>query len=507
MGKLLDLTKEFLQQESPSKLQELLAHLAFLEEQIRAQEQSVNEIVDQNPEAESQHGLVLEQYFSALESVETSCEALRLSLNEGRHLEIQERAMRVAEHEYELSLAFDGVNTTFNNFGRVSQLSALNELHSMAGDVELGAVPASFLGAAARREERKVELALSSSAEPLKSALQELRRVLKQLADHLDESDVLSEEQLELTSYMNAILVAGESVSVERARTELQERAVGPTGIPNLNLLLDSLGLFLDGQASPDDVLEYLDVLLEMVSRLEEGTSEMLSVSGGAVGEECGRLNEVVQDLETCLLDLEEILFEEDAPVGDFDTLKEQLIDLADEFSEAHEVVQALAEREGKVPCVACGAYNPSERRQCLKCSAILPVDAREKVARLEFVAAQSGIRDSKQSETIGGDNFRRLFQAIDRTLAGQKTARLVQRELQKLMVAVQGLLSIDISKASESDRQVVENYNLDLIGFLEVSKLTLEAVGKGDFEQLELHRSSLWNLMQNLEKMRKSLV
>jgi hypothetical protein len=458
--------------------------------QLKNQESYLDALLGQNPELEDLCALELEQYSASLSVYESCLDRLEVSLTHAQYDVSLEEAECAVQLEYELGLHWDQLVQAIETIGEATPFRAINDIIKLADEVLRDDVPANFLGMACRQQERELQLVISTAAEHLVGSYQALHELLKNLADEVD----LVGAEANISAAVGRIVEAANTLGSAQRQEQLVRIAAEPTRIASLNLLFHFLNELENGQAYLEDLVGPFQSFYQAVPSLLDTAVGVADGAQGTLLEETQRLIANLQDIESSVLDLEDVVFGDDEEI-ELRPFKEQLLELADEFADIFKAVEQLSELEGKVPCVSCSYYNPADRKQCQECGAILPAVARERVAQLEVVAQQSGVVESgAEPRFVMTENFRRLFQAIDRVIEGADASKELLRETKRMIVSVSKLQKFDFSSLASDDKAgLVERYRPSLDNFANALAEAKSACLEENLALLESSRGRLW--------------
>ncbi|MDQ7825665.1 MAG: hypothetical protein RDV48_22890 [Candidatus Eremiobacteraeota bacterium] len=86
------------------------------------------------------------------------------------------------------------------------------------------------------------------------------------------------------------------------------------------------------------------------------------------------------------------------------------------------EIFQSISEREGKTPCIRCSHYNPSDRKTCEKCGAVLPASAEmlQPARTFELDEQDEHVEGRAPTEEITmTENIYKVFDAVNKVSEG----------------------------------------------------------------------------------------
>jgi len=265
---------------------------------------------------------------------------------------------------------------------------------------------------------------------------------------------------------------------------QMSQRTVGPTPDPQANLVI-SLAQDVENLRIHESVLvealnDLYKALVDMRTEFEKAATT--ATDSVLVQEEIDRAREAIELQDTALREFAEFLQNREVLVMHSAVAKLERSAIA--LYECYEQFQSIADREGKTVCVRCSHYNPSNRKNCEKCGAGLPVMATTNPA--------SSI-DAREGEPAGvgaaqgpvlTENMVRIYTAVNKVHEGEITKEQFLKEVEWF----EGLLE----KSSSWDQ---EEPDLDAVS--DEERPQAEAVLKALDEAEEMFRQG-WQELQS---------
>jgi hypothetical protein len=225
---------------------------------------------------------------------------------------------------------------------------------------------------------------------------------------------------------VGALFTAPEPTEVQRGLSE------GPTSYPNVNAVVNLARQAGEGRVPRGRLDEAVKALGGQLQSLRANLGVMSRTStSGAVDDAIAGIEPRLRALEDALASLRE-----EALIGAAGALEAGLAELA-----------ARIEREGQVPCVKCGAFNPAGLRTCGRCNSVLPASVSEGFSSFEVQEGEAPvIADEQASDTVMTENVDRLFRAVNEFAEGESS----RDELEAALAWMEGLLA-EASRAGAS--------------------------------------------------------
>lgn len=226
----------------------------------------------------------------------------------------------------------------------------------------------------------------------LKNAFDEHIRCMNRLAIALDKNNkfgVDKEVHLARTTFgrIKELLPAA----------QLSARAQGPTPLPEINLVINTARDVEHGLIHQNVLIDVLEKVGDSFGQTrEELESADLGPQASALArEELDRVRDAFDELEEAFGEFYEFLDNRELMV--LRSAIAKLTEAGKRIASSQESFQSIAEREGKVPCIKCQHYNPSDRHTCEKCGAPLPKMAGTAVSTFE--TTEGPVRAAQQDE------------------------------------------------------------------------------------------------------------
>ncbi|NDD29353.1 MAG: hypothetical protein EB084_13920 [Proteobacteria bacterium] len=219
---------------------------------------------------------------------------------------------------------------------------------------------------------------------------------------------------------------------------QMRMRTQGPTQSPMANFVINMAVEYASGSIPEQYLRDALDQLkgnFENLRRQFEATARG-HIESVLIQEEAARVRTALE-LEEQALDTYYRFFEtrEGFLLG---TASKQLVEAMQRLDEAQKAFAELADREGKILCVRCSAYNERDRRTCEKCGARLLQPAETGVmSTLEFSEQMSSARSGEEDIPVG-ENIQRIFKAVNEVAEGHISLEQFEAELNWLEEVVE---------------------------------------------------------------------
>ena len=140
----------------------------------------------------------------------------------------------------------------------------------------------------------------------------------------------------------------------------------GPTACPPINYLLSLARAVREQRARPDELEAAIELLERDIDTLHAEAESLVCDSRSVL------LHDAWDTLEEALLDvMDDVFVLIEAP--DVDAVEAHLIEAVARVERARAALDAIADRDGKTPCVRCGTPNESSLLRCARCGNVLP--------------------------------------------------------------------------------------------------------------------------------------
>lgn len=211
----------------------------------------------------------------------------------------------------------------------------------------------------------------------------------------------------------------------------MSQRTVGPTPDPQANLVI-SLAKDVENLRIHESVLvEALNDLYKALVGMREEFEKAATTASDSVlvQEEIDRAREAIELQDTALREFAEFMQNREVLVMHSAVAKLERSAIA--LYECYEQFQSIADREGKTVCVRCSHYNPSNRKNCEKCGAGLPVMATSgpasSIDAREGEPAQAGLPQGP----VLTENMVRIYTAVNKVHEGEITKEQFLKEVE----------------------------------------------------------------------------
>ncbi|MGV8119945.1 MAG: hypothetical protein AB2L14_09325 [Candidatus Xenobiia bacterium LiM19] len=288
-----------------------------------------------------------------------------------------------------------------------------------------------------------------------------------------------------------------------------------PTIIPSANLIINCSKLLAEGRVDRVIVLSIIRDFREMLMSVQAGTDEirLVKVPDETVKMDGERMLAALHDLCDALDSYESAISGDDLP--SLLPCEKAMSDAACSFEIAYLVIKDIADSEGLITCIKCGARNTPDNTKCHNCNTLLPAISAEKLSVLDICersdpfSAQSG--DTRMTTTVF-----RLFDSaealLEQVISREEFLSIVQK-----MDALVRKAAGAVKSAPPPAMEVLKN---DAASLEEARTLYLEAVddlahGLELFREfsdrlsrdtMDMAREVAWNGLSKLQKVQKLL-
>lgn len=262
--------------------------------------------------------------------------------------------------------------------------------------------------------------------------------------------------------------------------------AQGPTAMPAANVLINTARGVLRGTYSLDLMEETLSWYQGYISAVEEQFNSAVEgeTDSALLLDELPRTREIADLHVEVIEDLIETLADFSAET--VEPILEELEDVVGRLHESSKVYMEVAEREGKLVCVACGEPNLPTDRSCQKCGQKLPqlVDPNLYATSTVEFEERSGLGIEERPDGVVTENTYKLFEACSKFFE----QKIGEAEFRQTIEWSRGLLeaaeeNVRAAKAAEVSEDVMASATPDEVELIEAN-LKLFADTKHLFEE-----------------------
>lgn len=314
-----------------------------------------------------------------------------------------------------------------------SDMPDYNALHRVyARHVELGVDADDVMARAVERMSDQADTSISQAQEL--PASPERETLLTHYKNHLRACQVLlghvKAGRLDLLERAmrdleQALLAVRDAIP----RIRMSLRTASPTRSPMVNYVIAMVGDLVRGNVTDQalrDALDQLDASFQVTRRQFEGIAS--SYSGSAtMQEEAERVLEAFALEETAIQQLY-TFFESRDGVLLGDSCR-KLEDAMRQLDTSQASFMALAEREGKIPCMRCGVYNEGDHRRCSSCGGAL-IQSSESLPSSTFQFVEHPDAARVATDAPVGENVGILLVAVNRVAEGAISPEEFEREI-----------------------------------------------------------------------------
>lgn len=200
---------------------------------------------------------------------------------------------------------------------------------------------------------------------------------------------------------------------------QLSARAKGPTPLPEINLLVNTARDVEHGLIHQNVLIDVLEKVGDSFGQTREEleAADLGPQASALAREELERVRDAFDELEEAFGEFYEFLDNRELMV--LRSAIAKLTEAGKRIATSQESFQKIAEREGKVPCIKCQHYNPSDRHTCEKCGAPLPKMAGTAVSTFE-TSEGPAIAAQPDEGPIVTANLYKVYEAANNFLAEQ---------------------------------------------------------------------------------------
>jgi len=357
------------------------------------------------------------------------------------------------------------------------------------------------------------QLRLSPGTELTESLIQFNRKLEKALDIYLPSLQTLN--PLLLAQMSRELGELGEHYKYIDISYLLREFSYMPTIIPSANLIINCSKLLAEGRVDRAIVLSVIRDFREMLMSVQAGTDEirLVKMPDETVNVDGERMLAALHDLCDALDSYESAISGDD--LQSLLQCEKAMSDAACSFEIAYLVIKDIADSEGLITCIRCGARNTPDNTKCHNCNTLLPAISAEKLSVLDICersdpfSAQGG--DTRMTTTVF-----RLFDSaealLEQVISREEFLSIVQK-----MDALVRKAADAVKSAPPPAREVMKD---DSASLEEARALYLEAVDDlahglelfGEFsdccsrDTMDMAREAAWNGLSKLQKVQKLL-
>ncbi len=280
------------------------------------------------------------------------------------------------------------------------------------------------------------------------------------------------------------------------------------TVLPVSDLVLECSMLYVKGYLSPlmfREVLLLFESMMEQIKSLVplnigEETYDSDEACIENKGLDTSQLIDSLTKIETALSAYYDGIDNSVTELDDVNELLQQGIDL---FGKAMEYLELLSEREGKTPCIRCGAYSHSHFKFCEKCNAPLNPLIMGGRSTVEVMDDDSG-----ESVIVMTTNIERIFSAAEGFFSGEVTSQQFLSEVDKFgkLLAKAKQMAPGTDNEDEILRQAAESYLQGLNEISEGHSVFKLLLSNPSQQTLDRAKSLVWSGAGILQEMQKTL-
>lgn len=302
-------------------------------------------------------------------------------------------------------------------------------------------------------EADQLKQALAGIVDMTKKAIEELLQAEGEQPPQRDGLVRAYEQQIESLEKAGESVEAGDEQQIEAVFSQLLETSnavkeaigslnhalmsAGPCRMERTNVLLSAAEMFFQGTVGPEAFAESVEAfeaqLREEYSRFQALASQ--PNDSEAVQAEIAGVKEAYELHEDALALFSEILEGEVEP-EEFSNAKQGLIEASEKLSDHKEKLLAIADNEGKVSCVRCGAANEAGSKVCNSCGAQLPQQAAVGASTMSYQESDGNAIFGSELEMT--TNLERLFHAVNDI----SEERCSDEEFEEVLVWMDNLLA-----------------------------------------------------------------
>lgn len=187
----------------------------------------------------------------------------------------------------------------------------------------------------------------------------------------------------------------------------------GPTESPYANQLISIIDGHKKGIFNNEILAEHVGIYEEEVTRTKNELEEILSqpYQSEDIDSELPRTEDSFDMLDDAVDDVKTYL--EDNDKTHLDEAIRKLIEGTANLKKSQTAFEAIGEKEGKISCIHCGAYNDFGVKVCGKCGAILPQMAG--IEQSTFQLGESGqMASSATGQVVMTENLKKIVDATE---------------------------------------------------------------------------------------------
>lgn len=273
--------------------------------------------------------------------------------------------------------------------------------------------------------------------EPASEAGEHLARTYEQFAEALEEvGRAVDAGGQALASALDQAADVGRRVRTSMEAYNAESAMAGPTRMAHANLVL-SLAHAHQAGGLPDETLARgIEVFRKSLEDLLAEVESMASIPTDS--------DRVLQQMEPTrrafAMHHEALDLLDRYAAGErelYETARQRLVEAAEALADCKEAFDHIGEREGKVPCVRCGAANEPSSRSCSRCGAQMLVPGGMAAAASTMSFQEEGGQAQMGGDLVMTENLMRLFEAVNAVSEG----RLAGQDFEGVLDWFEGLV------------------------------------------------------------------
>ncbi|GEM_PF-2661162 len=288
-----------------------------------------------------------------------------------------------------------------------------------------------------------------------------------------------------------------------------------PTIIPSANLIINCSKLLVEGKINRDIILSSIRDLREMLMSIQAGTDEIRLVKApdDTVKMDGDRMLAALHDLSKALDCYENALSRDD--FSSLHSCEKAMSDAACSFEIAYLVMKDLADAEGLISCIKCGARNTPGNAKCHSCNTLLPALSNENLSVLDICERNDPFFEQGGDTGMTTTVFRLFDSAeafLDQVIRKEEFLAIIQK-MEELLNKAAGAVKNAPPPAREdhmTETTILEKahgiYLEAIDDFTAGLELFRTFSGSLSRETMDMAREKTWNGLSKLQMIQKLL-
>lgn len=288
-----------------------------------------------------------------------------------------------------------------------------------------------------------------------------------------------------------------------------------PTIIPYANLIMNCSKLLIEGKMKGDFILFTIRDFRDLIMSIQDGSDEIRSVKlpADTIEKEGDRMLTALHELSTALDCYENALSRDE--FSSLQSCEKAMSDAACLFEIAYLVMKDIADAEGLILCIKCGARNTPGNTKCHNCNTLLPALIVEDLSALD-IRERSDPSFGQGGDTQMTTTVFRLFDSaealVEQIIRKEEFLAIIQKIEELVKRAASAIKNAppssgkdtmtDIAKVEEAQAIYQEALD-DFTGGLELFRAFS---GSLSGETMDTAREKIWSGLSKLQAIQRLL-